>query len=817
MDSFLRDLRYATRGLLRTPGFFAVAVLTLALGIGATTAIFSVIDGVLLRPLPYPDAERIVQLWQVGEKGGHGQVSDPNFEDWRTQTRSFAAMAEFNSGGVVSITGVGEPVRARAADVSRGFFEVLGVQPEGGRLFTDDEMRLGAAPAVIVSHRFGQQQLGGGRAALGRTLAFGDRTYTVVGVMPAWVDFPAGVDLWTPRELEPINTHRTGHNWRAIARVKDGVSVAMAQAEISAVSKRLKQQYGDETWMADAAAVPLREQMVGPVRPALLVLLAASAVLLLIACANVVNLLVARMAVRQGEVALRMALGAGRARLVRHFLVESLVVALAGGILGLTLAALGVRTLLALEPGNLPRVGEVRLSWEVLLFAFGVSVATAAAMGLLTALRGTRSNLREMMADSQRTQSAGGSYRVRSTLVVAQVALTMVLLVGAGLLARSFVRLLDVDPGFRRDRLVVLDVSLPYSNEPAAMAQNVRFFDDVIGRVRTLPGVREVGGINTFPLAGGFAADGTFLVMSRPDEPIDMSRIPELMRAPTRSGHANFRIASGGYFRAMNVPLLSGRLFDDRDAPEAPHVAVISQSLARKQFGGEDPIGKIIQFGNMDGDLRPFTVIGVVGDVREESLADEPRPTFYATYRQRPRQAATFNIVVQGEAPEASIIAAARQAVRELRPDVPPRFRTIETVIASSVSDRRFMLVLIGVFGVTALLLAMLGVYSVIAFLVAQRRQEMSIRIALGAQSGDVLQLVLRQGLALALVGIAVGAGASFAATRLIQGFLFGVSAADPVAFVGVVVLLALVALVASLVPARRATRVAPMEALRGS
>ena len=816
MESFLRDVRYVARALLRSAGFFTVTVATLALGIGATTAIYSVIDGVLLRPLPYPESERIVQLWQVGERGGRSQVSDPNFEDWQAGARGFAAMAQFRDEGITSVSGAGEPVRVRAAVVSRDFFSVLGVRPVRGRTFVAEEQRPGGAPAVLVSHRFWEKNLQGRRDLGGVSLTFDNQAHSVVGVLPPDMDFPPSADLWTARETRERNPYRTGHNWQVLARLRNGVSLQQAANDLSALSRRLKQQYGDQTWMFDAAVVPLREQLVGGSRPTLLVLLGASAFLLLIACANVVNLLVARAAVREGELAVRLALGAGRWRIAQQFLAESLVLAVLGGVLGVLLAALGVRALLALEPGDLPRVAEVGIDWRALAFALGLSVFVAALLGALSAWRGARGDIRQAMAQSQRTQAgAGASYRARGALVVAQMAMTLVLLVGAGLLARSFLQLSRIDPGYRTERALVLDITAAVPEGPGGERERVRLYDEILSRLRALPGVAAAGGVNAFPLTAGNTSNGTFLIMSRLDEPFDLSQVPTLMQDPARAGDAEFRVASADYFRAMNIPVERGRSFEDRDGPDAPHVALLSASLAKAEFPNEDPIGKIIQFGNMDGDMRPFTVVGVVGDVREASLADRPRPTFYAHYRQRPRAAWGFNFVVQGDAPPEAIIPAARRIVAELRPDVPPRFRTIETVIAESVADRRFVLLLVGVFGGVAMLLATLGVYSVIAYVVTQRRQEIGVRVALGAQSADVMRMVLRQGFALAAVGIVIGTLAALFVGRLLSAFLFGIAPNDPVAFGIVILVLAAVALFASFVPALRATRVDPMTALR--
>jgi predicted permease len=817
MESFIRDIRYVTRALLRAPAFFLVTVVTLALGIGATTAIYSVIDGVLLRPLPYPDPDRIVQLWQVGEKGGRGQVSDPNYEDWKTGTRSFAAMAKFQDVGLTSVAGASEPVRVPVGVVGRDFLSILGVRPLRGRVFAPEELREGGARAVLVSERFWRRYLGARAELANVTLTFENDAYPVIGVLPASLDFPTGVDLWISGELLPKSPYRTAHNWKAIARVAPGVTVEQANREISTLSRRLKQQYGEDTWMYDAVAVPLREQMVGDTRPTLLVLLAASGFLLLIACANVVNLLVARAAVREGELAVRLALGAGRARIAQQFLAEALVLALAGALLGIILAALGVRALLVLDPGNLPRAGEVGLDWRVLTFALGLALLVAAALGLLSALRGTRGDLRQAMAQAQRTQAgAGASYRVRSALVIAQVSLTLVLLVGAGLLARSFLRLSRIDPGYRTDRALVLDIATSVPETPVGERERIRLYDEISTRLSALPGVSAVGGVSLFPLTGGNAGNGTFLIVNRPDEQIDMSQIPTLMKDKTRTGEAEFRVAGPGYFKAMNIPLIRGRAFEDRDGPGAPHVAVISATLAKARWPNEDPIGKLIQFGNMDGDMHPFTIVGVVGDVRESSLADQPRPTFYASYRQRPRAARSFYFVIQANAAE-SLVPAARRIVNELRPDLPPRFRTIQTVVSSSVADRRFVLVLVGVFGAAAMLLATLGVYSVIAYVVTQRRQEIGVRVALGAQSGDVLRMVLRQGFTLAFIGIAIGTVGALLVGRVLSRFLFGIAPTDPVAFGAVILTLAGVALLATFVPALRATRVDPMTALRNS
>jgi putative ABC transport system permease protein len=817
METLTRDLRYVTRALVRTPGFFFVTVMTLALGIGATTAIFSVVNGVLLQPLPYPRSDRIVQLFQIDKDGNRMSVSVPNFRDWKAQTRGFSAMALSRSLGSITVNGLREPARATASEVSGDFFSVFGLHPEVGRVFSVDEAHSGGPPVVVVSDGFWRRYLDANPRTVGHTITIETKLFTVIGVMQPEMNYPAGSEVWVPEELNESNPSRTSHGWRVVGRLKDGVTSAQAKQDLSAVSRRLKQQYGDATWMFDGDLISLHEQLVGKIRTTLLVLFGAAAFLLLIACANVVNLLVARMTLRRAEIGLRLALGATRMKLAQQFLIEAGVLATIGGALGIGLAVGGVRLLLAMQAGNLPRANEIRVDWPVLAFAVGVSVLTAIALGLLAVWQGTRGDIRETLSSSQRTQAgSGSSARVRRSLVVSQMALTVVLLVGAGLLARSFVRLLEVNPGFRTQHVVVLDLALPYESGPDGPQRRVAFYEQLMARVRVIPGVAGVGVSSNVPLVGG-GSDGEFLILSRPDQPIDVNDWKVLRNDPTRSGYANFFVVDGDYFRTMNIPLLRGRQFDGRDQPNSAHVALISASLANAKWPNENPIGKIIEYGNMDGDLRPFTIVGVVGDVRGESLAAEPQPTFYAYQPQRSRAGNALHVVMQTAGDPGPVIASARAIAHEMRPDVPPVLRTIESVVSASVADRRFVLMLVGVFGVAALVLATLGVYSVIAYLVTQRRQEIGVRIALGAQRGDVLGLVLRQGGSLALIGIVLGAVGALFLTRLLKGLVYGVSTTDPLAFGGVIALLAAVALLASWLPARRASRVDPMDVLRGA
>lgn len=811
-EGWTQDLRFGVRQLVRAPAFFAVATVTLALGIGATTAIFSVVRGVVLKPLPYPDPERIVQVWQVSETGGQGQFSDRNFDDLQARSRSFAALAEMTPASSLSISGIAEPVRARVAVVMRDFFDVMGVRPIMGRPFAPEELQENGSLAVLVSHGFWQRNLGRAPAVLGEKIIIDDRVLTVIGVMPPALQYPTGAELWVARETGHKFESRTAHNFQVIGRLADGISLEQAQRETSDIARQMKQEHGDRTSMSDVALVPLQEQIVGNTKSTLLLLLAGSGLLLLIACANVVNLLVARMTTRQTELALRSALGASRARIAQQCLAESLMLAVAAAVAGMTVAFAGVKLLLLLQPANLPRMNEVRVDGVVLAFAVGVSVAAAVVMGLITAWRSTRGPLREGLSASQRSQGGTqSSERVRRTLVVGQVAMAVVLLVAAGLFARSFVQLLRVDPGFGIEQRVVIDVTV---GGPAA--EIARLHDEALAKFRELPGVRNAGGITNIPLDAGGISNGTFLILRDLNETLDMRDFQELARNPERTGSAEYRVAGPGYFEAMGIPLVRGRLFDARDVVTAPHVAVISETLAKTRWPEGDAIGKVIQFGNMDGNLTPFTIVGVVGDVRERSLASEPRPTFYASYQQRQNRAWSFNYVIATAGDPAPVMNSARRILRELRPDVPPRVRTLDQIVGTSVSDRRFVLSLVGVFGLAALVLAVLGIYSVISYLVTQRSRELSIRVALGAQARDVVGLVLRQGIVLALVGVLVGAAAAYGVSRFFASMLYDVSATDPIAFAGVTLLLAIAAVAASWIPARRAASAQAMDVLRG-
>jgi putative ABC transport system permease protein len=812
-EDFLRDLRYGARVLRRAPGFALVAIVTLGLGIGAATAVFSVVNGVLLAPLPYPESERIVRLFQIDNAGRRmGAVSEPNFADWQSGTRVFRAMAQTSS-GPAPVTIGSETTMIAGSSVSREFFDVMGVRPVVGRAFRDEELTAGAPPTAVISDRLWRARFNGAPLD-GLRLRVNDAAHQVIGVMPAGFDYPSGSEYWFPRELAPPQTARTAHNWVVIARLADGVTLDAAIGELSGLSRALKQEHGDGTWMSDATAATLREQMTATSRPMLLMLFSAAVVLLVIACLNVSNMQLARASTRRRELAVRLAVGAGRGRIARQLLAEAVVLAVAAMLAGLAIAVGGVRTLVAMQPANLPRVQDVDVDVTAMAFATLVAALTAVALGLATALRAARQDVRDALSEGTRSMAGGKtSERVRQTLVVAQVALTIILLAGAGLLARSFVNVMAIDPGFNTERGLMAETQWTFSRDPAVQQRRKTVQQHLLERVAALPGVDGVGLVNAHPLGVGGFANGQFIEMTRQDElqtPADLARIgPEVK---SRAGLAGFRIASEGYFAAMGIRLIRGRLFEETDGPEAPHVAVISESLAATQWPGQDPIGRFIQFGNMDGDLRGFRIVGIVSDVREVSPETVPGPLFYGYYQQR--MATRFTMVVRTGMANA-LAPTVRQVVREADPELPLQLRTTEEAFDRALAGRRFSLTLIVAFSASALILAALGIYGLITYLVAERTREIGIRLALGAESSDVLRLVIGKGLVLALGGIGVGLAASLGLTRFLEGMLFGVTASDPLALGAVMLVTLLAVSAASYLPARRAMRVAPVIAMR--
>jgi predicted permease len=814
MQTLLQDLRYGARSLAKNKAFTAVAVLTLALGIGATTAIFSVVYAVLLRPLPYRDSNRIVAVFEVNSKGGWSRLADPNYDDFRDQSRAFQAIAKYNS-YVASVSGASQPTRTTVAHVSSDFLKVFGIQPMIGRDFAASETKKGAGPTAVVGYGYWRQNLGSSRELSQAHLKIDGAEYSVIGVLPDSFHFPADVDLWLPADLEGENQSRTSHNYSAVGHLRDGVTIEQANRDISTIARRIHEtssEQGDYL-LKDGIVLPLQNSIAGKARSPLLVLLGAAGFLLLVACANVANLLLAQASARERELAIRSALGAARGRLVRQFLTEAFLLALVGGSLGMVLAYWGVAGLVGLAPQNLPRLDSVSISIPVLVFAFLLSTMVAAGLGAFTAARATSGDVRKSLEEGGRGQSGSQrSQRVGRAIVAAQIAITLVLVVGAGLFGRSLMKVLEVNPGFRVDKIVTMDVSLPWVEDPKAKSAQGIFFSNLIERIRQIPGVRKVGATSGLPLEGGLP-DGMFLLMTQNEVPKTADAFATLFQQKERLGVADFGVVTDGYFQALAVPLIRGRIFDERDGPNSPHVAVISESLARERWPNQDPIGHTIEFGNMDGDLRLLTIVGIVGDIHDYGLDVPPRPTVYVNLFQRPRSTITLTILSDGDTQ--SLASTARGILQDLDPEIPARFRPFSQVYSASLGSRRFNVILIGFFGIVALLLATVGVFGVMAYSVSRRTREIGVRVALGAGSSDVLRMILSQGLRTIFIGVAIGIAGSLALTRTMESLLFGVTPTDPLTFGGVTLLLIGAALLACYVPARRATRVDPLVALR--
>jgi putative ABC transport system permease protein len=824
LETFLQDVRYGLRQLRRNPGFTVVAVLTLALGIGATSAIFSVVYGVLLRALPYPNPQQLVSVSEVAADGHLMGFTDPNFRDLRAMNRALSGMALCKA-LPATVSGPSGPSRLFVAVVSADFFHVMGVAPVLGRGFSGDELRQGGTPATLVSYGYWKNELHGSADLSAYKLKLENYVFSVVGVLPPGFDYPAHTEIWIPAEFfGEESASRTSHNWSAaVGRLRDGATVAEARADFSMLAHRLYKQYKPEIDMTDASVTPLRSALTAKVRPALLILLGAVGFLLLVACANVANLLLARAAARSREVAVRSALGAGRGRLVRQFLTESLLLSLAGGSLGVLLALWGVDALLALAPPGLPRIEDISINLPVLAFALGISLLVAASLGTVTALRATSASPRAALAESSR--GAAGSFasrRLARTLIATEVAVTLVLLTGAGLLGRSLLQVLSVNPGFRTSNVVSMQLEVPESAGSSALSvakspsgtRPAVFMDTLFGRLRALPGVEEVGGVSDLPLAeGGPCSDGKFLLLDHEPRLNDADLDRLWVTAP--GGEADYCVASTGYFKALAIPLIRGRLFSESDSASSRNVAVISQSLARSTWPHQNPLGHTIEFGNMDGDMRLLTVVGVVGDVHDRSLEKPPDPTVYVDYRQRLSGGRDFTVVMRASAPPGSLMSDMRRIVRDLAPGAAPRFDAFRDVFSASLGTRRFNLTLVGVFAASALLLAAVGLLGVMAYWVSQRTNEIGIRMALGAQKSDVLRMVVAEGIKLALIGLAIGIACTLGLTRFLASLLYGVKPTDPVTFVAVSLILTGVSLVACYIPARLATKVDPMVALR--
>jgi len=815
MSGFGQDVRYAARVLGKNRGVTAIMVFTLALAIGSTTAIFSVAYGVLLRPLPYSGAERIMAVSELNSRGTPSRLADPNFDDLRDQNHSFQSFAKY-SAEVASVSGGSQPTRTNMAAVTPGFLTVFKIQPILGRDFTFQDNIKGAAPVALVSYGYWRQYLGSVQDLSQSHLRINNSIYSVIGVLPASFRFPDHSDLWLMADIGGENPSRTSHNYSGVGRLKDGVSVAQARQDISVIARRIYQTASEKSdyLLRDGVVVRLQDSITGSVRLPLLILMGTVGFLLLVACANVANLLLAQASVRERELAIRGALGAGRGRLVRQFLTEALLLSSLGGVLGLLAAVSGVAGLLALAPESLPRLDSISVSMPVLLFAFLLTTAVAAGLGAFTASRATRSDLRKGLEEGGRGQAGShASQRAGRAIVASQIAITLVLVIGAGLLGRSLKKVLEVDPGFRVNHIIAIDVALPWEDDPKAKSAQGTFFSSLIDGLEQIPGVQKVGAASALPLMEGGLPDGMFLLMSQNEVPKRLEDFEQLFTQKERIGNADFCVATEGYFQVLGIPLLRGRLFNERDSAHAPHAAVISESLARDRWPNQDPIGHTIEFGNMDSDLRLLTIVGIVGDTHEYGLDQPARPTVYVNLFQRPRSIMTVTML--SDADPRLISSAARHVLQQLNPEIPPKFRTFQQVYSASLGSRRFNLILIGFFGMTALLLATAGVFGVMAYSVSRRTREIGVRVALGATSQAVLRMVLGQGMSTILIGVVIGIAGSLALTRTMSSLLFGVTATDPVTFGSVTLLLVVVALLACYIPARRATKIDPIVALR--
>ncbi|HXI90675.1 MAG TPA: ABC transporter permease, partial [Blastocatellia bacterium] len=774
MTTLIQDLRYAFRMLLKNPGFAAVAVIALALGIGANTAIFSVVNTILLRSLPYDDPDRLMvvkenKLPQFPEFS----VSPGNFLDWQKQNASFEKLAAVQGSSYNLVTGDAEPERLDGARVSAGLFEMLGVKPVQGRTFLEEEDQPGHQNVVVLSSNLWKRRFGSDPNIIGQSITMSAASYTIIGIMPPSFQFPdRDIDLWTPIAFTAAQAQQHGSHYVAvIGRLKPGVTTEQARTEMSGIAARLAEQYPNSNAGWSTIVVPMQQFEVRDIKPALLVLLGAVALVLLIACANVANLLLARSTARQKEIAIRTALGASRSRVVRQLLTESVLLAVVGGGAGLLLAAWGTRSLLALAPEDLPRVKDVALDGRVLGFTLLVTLITGIVFGLVPALQASRPNLNETLKEGGRG-TTGGHHRIRSSLVITEVALALVLLVGAGLLIRSFIRLEQVNPGSNTKNAMSANVALPGRKYPNS-DQYLSFFTQLMEKIAALPGVVAVGATQSLPIQGDYLVG--FNIQGRPPDP------------PGEDKSTNYYAVTPDYFKAMGIPLLRGRLFTEQDSKNAPRVAVINETMARTYFSDEDPIGKGINLSQGREGFRE--IVGIVGDVKQYGLAQPTTLQTYEPYLQMPFSAVT--LIVRTEGNPAALSGSIRSEVLALDKEQPvSRIRTLDQIISGSVQQQRFTMLLLGVFAAVALILAAVGLYGVMSYAVTQRTHEIGIRMALGANTGNVLRLVVGHGMLLALIGVFIGLGGAFAFTRLMSKLLFAVSTTDPVTFAGISVLL---------------------------
>jgi putative ABC transport system permease protein len=812
----MNDLRYALRQLIKSPAFSLIAIVALALGIGANTAIFSVVNAILIRSLPFPESNQLTMIWQTNPEVAKmgfplAPTSVPDFRDWRAQGKSFAALSAFE-GWTTNLTGRDEAERLGGARVSANLFSLLRVQPILGRSFAEGEDQVGRNQVVMLSSELWQRRFGGDRSIIGRKLTLDQEPYTIIGVLPprfvfpddtglpSYMTFGERCEIWAPfAPSEERAKNRGGHNLAVVGRLKPGVRLTTAQAEMNILAAQFARQYPDSNKDWGIQLVSLKAQAAAGSERALTVLMCAVGCILLIACANVANLLLARGLRRQKEIAIRRALGASRLRIVRQLLTESVVLALIGGLLGIFGAIWAIDLLLAIAPANLPRLSEVRIDGGVLIFTVLVSLATGLIFGLAPALQSSRLGLSEKLKEGERGSTTGHT-RLRSGLIVSEIALALILLIAAGLLIESFAQLARVRPGFNPESVLTFNVALPdtpYRDRIKASA----FYAELVRRIESLSGVKSAAAGNALPLSGAEEVDG-----------FEIEGQPKPASGELRT--ANFRWVTPNYFRTLQIPLQRGRAFTERDNANAPAVAIIDETMARLYFPGVNPIGQ--RFKNTDEKKpRPREIIGVVGDVRHSSLAARPAPHIYSPQAQQGIQAMTV-AVRSADAPPTALLQMVRREIAAVDPNVPiADIRTMEQMVASSVAPWRFTMALLSAFAGVALLLASVGIYGVLAYSVNQRRREIGIRMSLGAQRRDVLRLFLGQGLAVTLLGIVIGLSGAWALTRIMRSLLYSVSPTDPLVFLTVPLAFAAVALLASFFPARKASRVNPIVALR--
>jgi putative ABC transport system permease protein len=804
MESLIQDIRFGLRTLVRRRALTAVVLIALALGIGANTAIFSVVNGLLLNPLPYPEPDRLAMVWMNNTrmKIDEDIHSFPNYKDYKDQNQSFEQLAAYSPRSA-NLTGEGEPVRVMGVAGTSELLPMFGVRPHLGRNFTAEEDQPGASGVVLLGYGLWRGRFGADPEIVGKTVSLSGVPRTVIGVMPAGFAFPTKeTEFWIPLAPPPQMAEARSSFWLNVAgRLKPGVSVERAQADMSAIAGRLAAQFPEDLEGYGANVVGLHDQVVGKIRPALLVLMGAVAFVLLIACANVANLLLASAAAREREIAIRTALGAGRWRLVRQLLTESVLLFLAGGTAGVLVAYWGLGVLMALSPPDLPRLDDVRMDGSVLAFTLCVSLLTGLLSGLVPALQTSVRGLNDSLKEGGRGATVGrGSGRMRDLLVVSEVALSLVLLIGAGLMIASFVELKRVDLGFDPDRLLTMQLQLPGTKYPEP-PQVAAFSSDLLERAATAPGVRSVGAITTLFLST--TPNSTiFSIEGRPDPP------------PTERVEVPVDVISPNFFEVVRTPLLQGRSFTDADRDGTTPVVIVNETMAKRFWPGEDPVGKRMKYGIGDDDSTWMTIVGVVGDMRRTGFDESVRCETFLPLAQNPARRLT--IVARATGEPASLAGTLREQVRAVDPDQPVfAVKTVDELLGDMVSQRRLTMLLFGVFAGLALLLAAVGIYGVMSYAVTQRTHEIGVRMALGAQVSDVLRMVVGKGMALALGGIAAGLAAAFALSRVMSSLLYGVSATDPLTFGGVALLLALVALVACYLPARRATRVEATIALR--